>query len=157
MTTETRKVNYIKRADHETRKWIKINGQNFYALVDTGSDFTVIREDVVSKINCVIENLYQENKMKGVGGWTNLKSRFLADIAIDEDMHHTHCYVISNENIDNEVLIGLDIIMELSPDGLFLKKLNNSGELDVLAEHRNMNYISDKKQQEVEVSHICNK
>lgn len=100
--------------------------------------------------------------VKGVGGWTNLKNRFSANVEIDDDVHSIQCYVISKESIDDEAIIGLDIIMdckmELSPEGLFLKKLDkNENVIEVLEDFRKINYISDEEQESVELDHIQNK
>lgn len=158
----TRKINCIRRADSRTRKWVTINNLHLYALVDTGSDYTVVREDKVTKANCVLETLKQENRVKGVGGYTRLRSRFPANVEIDGNSFHTDCYVLSKEDIDEEAIIGLDIIlkckMELSPDGLFLKKLVDGDEKqDLFAEFCNINHVTIEEQQGVDLSNIHDK
>lgn len=61
--TESKRINCITRVDLKTRKWVKINGISFYALVDTGSDYyTVIREDLVRRVDCVLESLRHGNE-----------------------------------------------------------------------------------------------
>lgn len=77
---ETKKNNCIKKSDLNTRKWVKVNGHNYYALIDTGSDYTVIRDDKASKLNCEMTKSLHENKVKGVGGYANLMGKFPAEI-----------------------------------------------------------------------------
>lgn len=160
----SKSINCIKQCSSETHIWVSVNGEKFHALVDTGSHYTVIREDLVKRINCRMEDLFLEGRVKGVGGYTNLKSKFPAIIKIDEDTHSTQCYVIGKESIDDEMIIGLDIIlkckMELSPKGLFLKKLEDDDQeelQEVFDELCAINFILDEEQHGVDLSHIQEK
>lgn len=57
-----------------------------------------------------MNELRYENKVKGVGGYADLIAKFPAEIKIDDDTHFTDCYIISKEFIDDEMIVGLDII-----------------------------------------------
>lgn len=69
-----------------TTKLIKINGKGISASFDTGSDYTVIREDMFEKFNIQCNKEILNEKVKGVGGTTNLKGKFRADIKIDDNV-----------------------------------------------------------------------
>lgn len=105
----------------------KVNDVDVDGLADTASDYTVIREDVIETKNIPCEKNYCSDSVKGVGGLANFKGKFLAKIDIDNELHNVDCFIMSKEDIDDELIIGWDIIgnchIELTPKKFTLKKI----------------------------------
>lgn len=70
---EKKKMNCLSRMQSEMRKWVTINGKKLYSLFDTGSDYTVVREDKMKGIDCVVRDVKHERTVKGVGGLAPLR------------------------------------------------------------------------------------
>lgn len=83
----TRKRDFPKRSkDKEEKKGCYSCGDPTHRKFECPKrDNTVIREDNVKEINCVTEYLLLENRVKGVGGYVKSKSKFSAEIEMDED------------------------------------------------------------------------
>lgn len=126
VTVPVKRFNVISPAKNQVRKNIEINNVKSLALFDTGSDYTVVREDIIENKNIPCEIEYFEEEIKGVGGISKLKGKFNAKIQIDDEFHDMVCYVISKDDIDDEIIIGLDLIrnceMILSPNNFQLRK-----------------------------------
>lgn len=107
-------------------KTVTINQQKVSALIDTGSDYTVIRKDVLRKYGIDHEIEGDVSEVKGVGGIINLIGKFKARIQIDSDIHDTDCFIISSADIDDEMIIGLDIVnnctLIITPNTITLEK-----------------------------------
>lgn len=118
---------------NQIKKVITINGQSIYATIDTGSDYTIIRDDVISDRAIPCNRTESIDEVKGVGGKTTFTGKFPAKIRIDKDIHEIVCYILSQGDIDEEMIIGLDIInnctVEIKPGkSPKLKKVKKSKE-----------------------------
>lgn len=86
-------MNVIQR--DAARKIVKINDTEVRALIDTGSDITTIRESTMRKRNIKKGKSYAiKVPTKGVGGYVDIKEKFLAKIRIDNENYETDCYVM---------------------------------------------------------------
>lgn len=155
-----RRINMINTNENKVRKQILINDKDTCALFDTGSDYTVIREDSIAKkkIRCEIEPFNEE--VKGVGGMTNFLGRFKAQIQIDDDVHEIYCHIMSENDIDDEAIIGYDLIklceMKLTPEKLTLKKIETPNDIHTRAfdELCAINFISEEENRMADLSHL---
>lgn len=131
------RINIISPRKNQVRKQMEINDRGVFALFDTGSNSTVIREDMIEKRKTHCMKELCEEEIKGVGKMTKFKGKFKAKIQIDGKIHEIYCGIMSKEDIDEEAIIGYDLIqhckMELTPDKLSLKIINISGETEINA------------------------
>ncbi|GFX95208.1 uncharacterized protein TNCV_847991 [Trichonephila clavipes] len=94
------------------RKTVKINGYDFYALIDTGSTITLIRESIYhilgrptlnpTKINLTS---FDKSEIKPIGS-------FKYTIDIDDNKFITDIYVIDNLQTTIDVIIGTDVLKQ---------------------------------------------
>lgn len=89
---------------------VTINNVEVKALIDTGSDITTIKESTFNEKKVAQKLKKNHEKVRGVGGYSIIKGKFPAKISIDDDVYDTECYVMNDENIDDELIVGLDII-----------------------------------------------
>ncbi|XP_015437705.1 PREDICTED: uncharacterized protein LOC107192870 [Dufourea novaeangliae] len=85
---------------------VKINGIDCDALVDTGSDVNLIREDVYNKVGRL--KLYKVSRIFIVLG--NIETRpvgkFTTDIIIGDDLFSTEIFVVPTNAMTSEVILG---------------------------------------------------
>lgn len=102
------------------KKLVTVNGQKICAIIDTGSDYTIIRDDAIDDRRIPCNRMACAEKVKGIGvEVTTFIGKFPAKIHIDRDIHQIECYILAHEDIDEEMIIGLDIInnctMKITP------------------------------------------
>lgn len=90
------------------RKTVSINVIDIHALFDTGSDITAISEKAVKKFN--IEFKANTESIKGIGGYSILKGSFPAKIQIENDCFDVQCFVLCENQIEEDLIVGLDLI-----------------------------------------------
>lgn len=100
---------------------MKLLGREFSAIIDTGSEISLIRKDLwteLSRIGARMEN--STMKVRGYGGETNLNA------VIDDDDYVVRFYVVPVNAIDMQLLIGMDFLngvdYSITPDGARVKK-----------------------------------
>lgn len=146
------------------RKNIMINNRPVYALIDSGSDYSVIREDIIQSKSIPFTRETFTETIKGVGGITNLKGKFEADFQFDDDVHHSICHIISKEDINDEAIIGFDVLqhfsVQITTNNVVLKrvnepnKINHNDEPNAFAELCNIDYIPANEKQMADLSHL---
>lgn len=160
---------------YNVRKEIEMNGHKLTALFDTGSDITVIRSDVVANKRIATYKA-ETNTVKGVGGCVSIKGRFPATIVVDDDSYNVKCCVLSKTEIDDEIVIGMDVISQaelfLTSNELKLRKIKaKSDEIDHQAKKEEesesfkeavnelsmMMYMTESETVEPDLRHISNK
>lgn len=165
--SEPRRINIIQR--ESSRKHVTINNSNVKALIDTGSDITGIKESTMITKN-IKRHIQKVNEpTKGIGGFINIKEKFNAKICIDNEIYETDCFVLPDKHIDDELIVGLDIInqskLTMTENGIEMKKnikkldfiqkskkpKKNSNEIENLL---NIFYIGKKEQEEIDLTHI---
>lgn len=95
------------------RKYVKnvtVNNQNLVALIDTGSDLSLIREDQYERVGS--PNLIQrEIVFRGIGTQDfKTKGQFDIEIEIDNECFLTNLSVVPNELLKYDLLIGTDLL-----------------------------------------------
>ena len=99
---ERKRMNIINEPKKKrVRKEVLINGFKVTALVDSGSDVSTINESTAKKHNIPYE--YLNETVQGVGGFEKLLGKFAAKIFIDKICFEIDCYVLSSENINEEM------------------------------------------------------
>lgn len=164
-STQKKRINVISPRKNHVRKQIKINNERIFVLFDTGSDYTVIREDMIEtrKIPCIIESINED--IEGVGGTSKLKGKFMAKIQIEDDVHELYCYILPKSDIDDEIIIGYDLMQNcevtITPEVFSIKKIDKetktTKEAGTFEELCTINYISKEEEQMVDISHLNNK
>lgn len=93
-------------------KKIQLNGLNMDVLIDTGSDINAVRECVFDKLN-IEAKIGIEKKLTGAGDATVKVNRFFeAKMFIDGDLFTTKTYIVKNNDIPVNVVIGNELIFE---------------------------------------------
>lgn len=104
-----KRINVINESKKKrVRKSVLINGFHLTALIDSGSDITTISEEMAARYNIAYDHF--EETVQGVGGFDKLLGKFKATILIDNLRFDIDCYVLSSENINEEAIVGLDIL-----------------------------------------------
>lgn len=89
-------------------KEVTINKEKFLGFVDTGSDFTLIKESAVP-VNANCKPTLK--RMKGFGGSViEAKGMVECDIMIDEDLTKVSIFVVPDELMPYDVLLGRDVL-----------------------------------------------
>ncbi|XP_058987852.1 uncharacterized protein LOC131806936 [Musca domestica] len=89
-------------------KDVTVNGKTYEGFVDTGSDFTLMRKAVVPE-GCDME--VTSKRMKGFGGSiVEVVEMFEANVVIDEESLMTTIYVVPNDLMRYDVLLGRDVL-----------------------------------------------
>lgn len=98
-------------------KQVKINSVNINALVDTGSDVTIIQEDFFKTLKPIPEILPSEVKLTGFGN-TAITPLGAAEVCIttdDTDVSVTvKCEIVSAEVSNVPVLLGKDLLGQIN-------------------------------------------
>lgn len=97
-----KRINMIKKCSRN--KTVEVNNVDVDGLADTASDYTVIREDQIETKNISCEKNDCSDSLKGVGGLANFKRQFKAKIDIDNELHDVDCFIMSKEDIDDELI-----------------------------------------------------
>lgn len=105
---------------------IKINDQIIEAHIDSQSDFTVVRENIIKRKQIPVNSKKCFNQVKGVGGCALLKAQFAGKIGINNDVLNVNCYTMAKNDLDVEMIIGQDVIIDcsliISPEETILRK-----------------------------------
>lgn len=88
----------IMRAFHRPTTEIKLNDRKVLAHVDSQSDFTVVRENLLKDKRIPTKLRKCSEEVKGVGGSTQLKQEFNGKIQIENDTFNLNCYTISEKD-----------------------------------------------------------
>ncbi|XP_036328484.1 uncharacterized protein LOC118740858 [Rhagoletis pomonella] len=133
-------VNYMSTEDDALNKSIEIGGKKFIALLDTGSKFNLVTQNVFQHLNkpelrevqiqlVGVGEKRNENKIKPIGS-------FKETVRIDDDYFEMNFLVIPSKCIDVEVVIGREILQEawisLKGGNVFIRKLNSSKDFSFL-------------------------
>lgn len=91
-------------------KEVAINSHRVIALIDTGSDLCLMREDQYVEIGSpVLER--KETRFRGVGSNENLAfGEFRAELTVDEHSYPVLIRVVSNNTFAHKFLIGTDFL-----------------------------------------------
>jgi len=114
------KINEVKSACDITKterkylKDVKIDNENLVALIDTGSDLSLIRED--QYLNIGSPNLtHREIVFRGIGAQNfKTKGKFDIEIKIDDDYFLTSLSVVPNELLQYDLILGTDLINKIN-------------------------------------------
>lgn len=159
--SNTPNINVLKTNVH---KDIKVNNQKVCALFDTGSDITVIREDIFRDKN--IGKTFDKSNMAifGFGSSIHAIGVFDAHIEIDEHEFDVKCYVVPKKNISVEFIVGMNLLsqatMFISSDGIQITKPEEEDETTVNGVWSGMSkcmYISEKEHTLPDLYHIDDK
>lgn len=157
------KVNVIRRK-HNVYLDVVVNGVVLNALFDTGSDISAVREDIAFAKGIEYDKIVQP--IRGIGGNTGTKGKFSADIQVCEDKFESVCYIVSRENVDAEMIIGLDIIsqgsLSVGCDGVLFRKSianmsNDKNDDSHISDLHKIMYISKSEANLPDLGHISDK
>lgn len=107
-------------------KQIQLNGANLCALIDTGSDISIIREDSFRKSGF---SHYDESNtiIVGLNSTSNTIGVFNANVNIDNQLFHIKCHVVASNAIAPECIIGMNLLehadVNISANGVTIKKM----------------------------------
>ncbi|CAK9801662.1 Gag-Pol polyprotein [Anthophora plagiata] len=107
----TRSTNYVEQpAAEKTCKMVRLNDHDIQALVDTGSDLTLITAACYVKIGAP-RLLTSELAFRGVGGTVNKTlGKFTAKLAVDGHSYEATVHVVSDTVLRHDFLIGTDFL-----------------------------------------------
>lgn len=112
---------------------VMLNDTKIEAHIDSQSDYTIIREDVLIEERVLVDLMECSVEVRGIGGLVKLNAKFCATIEIDDDIFEINCYTMSKEDIEVKMIIGLDIInycaLKITPEGNTLKRWNGGIDL----------------------------
>lgn len=166
---EKGKINMIRTPIKRPTTQVRVNNQNIEAHIDSQSDFTVIREDIIKKKQIPVILKKCSDEVKGVGGLAPLTGEFSGKIDINNDSFNLNCYTMSEKDLDVEMIIGLDIIndctLTITPESTKLERwqkpeqnqMTFSNINDEIQELSRINYISNDETHDADLSNIADK
>lgn len=128
------------------------------ALIDTGSEITVIREDIFNQHNLGTHGAVPTT-IKGIGSTIKTTGTFEAAIRMDE----CECAILSKQFMSVDMLIGMNFLANfdlcVTQDGVRITKRNNTNNTieDEIATLSNCLYVSQEEQFMPDLSHIKDK
>lgn len=113
-------------------KLIKVNGKEFYSLIDTGSDINAMRRSAFEKLK-TSEVQCDEQNYKGAGGANvTVSSNFFCLVTIDGEEFSTVAYVVKDTDIPNDIVIGNELlfntILTMNRCKITVRKVENETE-----------------------------
>lgn len=111
---EVKNMSNIAKAKRKYFKDVKIINESLVALLDTGSDLSLIREDRYVKIGS--PNLTnREIVFCGIGVQNfKTKGQFDVEIEIDDEYFLTNLSVVPNELLQCDLILGTDLINKVN-------------------------------------------
>lgn len=128
-----------KEIDKVPYKKIKINGQDFITLIDTGSDVNLMTESEFKKIKEEIEDYKTESTcLTGIAeNKVYTQGTFTARVQIDDTFTDVKFHIVKDNEIPVAMIIGSPILKDFevcfTPDGVFMEKIKH---LTLLMEER---------------------
>lgn len=123
--TVEKEVNIVAVKNEKVYKNVKINDCSVQALLDTGSDVTVMKENVFKKFSFgVLDN--SKISIRGIGTKVTTVGGFDAKFEIDGLTLESKCHIVSNSIMSSDVLIGMDVLQQadvrISKKGVYIEK-----------------------------------
>lgn len=112
--SEVKNMRDISKPERKCFKDVKINNENLVALIETGSDVSLICEDQYVKVGSL--NLARrEIVFRGIGA-QNFKTigQFDIEVKIDDERFLTSLSVVPNELLQYDLLLGTDLINKVN-------------------------------------------
>ncbi|XP_020296762.1 uncharacterized protein LOC109861499 [Pseudomyrmex gracilis] len=110
-----REIGVVSRSSHNSKycKDVKLRGKKIVALIDTGSDLSLMREDEYRRLQFP-EMTQQEIVFRGVGS-ENYKTigKIDGEIEIDDEYFTISIFVVPSSVIQHALLIGTDFLNKI--------------------------------------------
>jgi len=147
----------VKRLGAKDRdKWftkkIVVQSQQYIAFLDTGSQASLVRKSVAQGI--AAEHRKCPIRMKGIcGGTSMLDEGIIVDIAIDDRITTALVYIVEDEFLREDFLLGQDVIvsMQLTLQGE-IESLNcenkRAGKVSMLTDHQRQKFLENAEQED---------
>lgn len=154
------KINIIKNSN--LNKEIEINNVVMNALIDTGSEITVIREDVFNRYNLGTHDAVPTT-IKGIGSIIKTTGKFEATIRMDNCELKVEFAILSKQFMSVEMIMGMNFLAPfdlcVTQDGVHITKRNNNNNVieNEIASLSNCLYVSQEEQIMPDLSHIADK
>ncbi|KAI4473923.1 hypothetical protein M0802_015873 [Mischocyttarus mexicanus] len=103
-----KRVNMIVAS--EDVKWVMIQGKEFMALVDSGSDLTLLREDKFTEIGSVELTKTIKRAEEAGNGKIRIIGAFVGEINVDDVVCNIKIYVVPTGAIPNECILGKNVL-----------------------------------------------
>jgi len=138
-------------------KEIKVNGQASTALIDTGSDLSLIRADQYIKLGTP-KLKYKEIKFCGVGSDENKTlGEFCSDVEIDGNHYNITFHVVSDTLTKHSIIIGTNFLDSVSVlieghKNISIRQPQKTSESESVPEVFAINCIREVN--EIDLSHI---
>lgn len=106
------KASYVVSQVNQTKcnKEVIVNGHHIVALIDTGSDLCLMREDQYNDLGSPSLK-HKETRFRGIGLRENVAlGEFCAELTVDEHVYPVLIRVVANDVISYKFLIGVDFL-----------------------------------------------
>lgn len=141
------------------KKQVEVNDHKVTALIDTGSDLCLMREDLYVRIGSPLLSS-NEVRFRGIGSGENITlGEFRAKLRVDGNAYSIVIRVIPNEIIEYEFLMGADFLdtvdVRIRAGSVYISPLHEqpAGSSD-LPEVFQINVCDEAAKQNVDVAHI---
>jgi predicted aspartyl protease len=148
---ERRSCNLVRANETKCYKTVSLNGTNVKALLDTGSDLTIIRTDCYVKIGA--PNLENESiKFTGIGSG-NLHTLGIAEVTmnVDDDDFDLKMHIVAESVTKHDMILGNDFLktveLNYKHGDAKISKLNDEPESEICK-------IDCIVEEDVDLSHI---
>ncbi|KAF8768437.1 hypothetical protein HNY73_021258 [Argiope bruennichi] len=143
----------LSREKMRTRK-VALRSKTFYALIDTGSSVTLLREDICKQIIKPSELSRETIILSGLGkSQVKTKGSFRQDIELDGQKYSLTWHVVPTSYLDFQAIIGSDILEQASLD--FAKegvKFRRREDVEIFSMHAQL--YEARPKDEIEIEHI---
>lgn len=123
------RINVVKAAVNEKLSVsVELFGRKIKAVVDTGSDISLMRFDLFEELKSNHIQMHESNlKVRGYGGGvSSVRGKTTISATIDEESFDIQFYVVPCEAIDSPMLIGMEFLSSvdysITPEGVTIKK-----------------------------------
>lgn len=122
----------------KSMKKVCVNDVTVNALVDTGSEINAIKKCVFEKLKTSYD-VGIARKFYGAGGAEISTNKFfVGKICIDGESYESKIYIMNNDEIYDEMIIGMELLYEheviFNRGDILIKKMNGSGKTNTTDE-----------------------
>lgn len=96
----------------KSMKKIRIHNVSVNALIDTGSEINAIKKSVFNKLKMAYNNGIARKFIGAGGAEISTNKFFMAKIRIDDEDFETKIYIINDDEIYDEMIIGMELLYE---------------------------------------------
>ncbi|XP_011858346.1 PREDICTED: uncharacterized protein LOC105555908, partial [Vollenhovia emeryi] len=141
-------------------KSVSVNDVVIQAIIDSGSDITIMRKDEYAKIGSPRFE-FEGTPFRGIGTAVNTtEGGFRAKLTVDGNCYTISIHVVSDELLRYNLLIGSDFLdtvdVHLRRGEPTIIKPSSDGDGNSLAEVCQISVVSDREGDTVDVSHVHN-